>query len=65
VGEQDILDFKEWYSQGETLYIELTREWKAGEAPPILVGPKVDHTQDLFTIRVSIDNDQIWEKYAR
>ena len=64
VGHQDILGFKEWSSQGEEIYIELTRRWKAGQAPPLVVGPHVDHNQDLFTIKVSIDNNQVWEKYA-
>jgi hypothetical protein len=59
--KEDILGFQEWQnSQGDEIYIELERLWEADDGLPKLLGK----AEDLFLLRVVIDNTKIFRKYS-
>lgn len=59
--KEDILGFQEWQnSQGDEIYIKLERLWEANEVLPKLLGKP----EDLFLVRVVIDNTNIFRQYS-
>jgi hypothetical protein len=50
----------EWGCNGDELYLQIERHWRANDSLPRLTG----RSEDLYVVTIKIENDRVRERYA-